>query len=167
MLDEVSVHAKRSQVDGLAVIGPQWPRSVVGPELQDSHSRSLTPPWGASGENALTCGCPSTLMPCVLLTRRSGLWTCNDAAMVDIEAQDNGVILRLTRDEATRLSLAISAGYETTSRTEYYIRYGLSLPEVRNLADTIEHVATTGEGGRSVPLASGVEQAENPRRPRP
>ena len=38
---EVSVKAKRRQINGLA-IGPQRAGSVVGPELQDVHSRSLT-----------------------------------------------------------------------------------------------------------------------------
>jgi hypothetical protein len=86
--------------------------------------------------------------------------------VVSIDAEGGTVVLRLTSDEAERLAAAIRADHETVSRADYYIRYGLSRPEVRVLADAIAGAATRREGSRSVPLCPGVEEVENPRRPR-
>jgi hypothetical protein len=88
-------------------------------------------------------------------------------AVVNLEAEDDSVVLRLTQGEAERFALAIMAGIETLSRAEYYIRTGLSQPDVRALADTIYEAATGGAGSFSAPLPEGVEAVENPRRPRP
>jgi hypothetical protein len=86
--------------------------------------------------------------------------------VVNIEAGGGAVVLRLTSDEAKRLARAIRADHETISRAEYYIRYGLSRPEVGALADAVAEAAR-GDVRQSVPLTTGVEEAENPRRPRP
>lgn len=85
---------------------------------------------------------------------------------MEIRIHDDEVSLRLTTAEAERLGVAIAAGYETVSRAEYYIRTGLSQPVVRQIAD----VLTSAEGSTqaaSIELAAGVEEVENPRRPRP
>jgi hypothetical protein len=87
--------------------------------------------------------------------------------MVVIGSNEDAVIVRMTREEAQRLSFAISAGYETVSRAEYYIRHGLSQPQVRQLVDAIETAVRIGRAEMSVPLEPGVEEIENPRRPRP
>lgn len=67
-------------------------------------------------------------------------------AVVNFVAENDSVVLRLTRDKAERLALAIMAGIETLSRAEYYIRTGLSQPDVRPLADRIYEAATRGAG---------------------
>ena len=87
--------------------------------------------------------------------------------MVNVEAEGGTVVLRLTSDEAERLAVAIRADHETVSRAEYYIRYGLSRPEVCVLADAVAEAAARGNLGQSVPLTPGFEEVENPRRPRP
>lgn len=87
--------------------------------------------------------------------------------MVGIEVEEDAVVVRMTRQEAQRLSVAISAGYETVSRAEYYIRYGLSQSQVRQLVEAIQTVPGHDRAEISVPLEPGVEEIENPRKPRP
>jgi hypothetical protein len=86
--------------------------------------------------------------------------------VVNIETDGDALILRLSSDEAKRLAVALWADHETVSRREYYIRYGLSRPEVRALADAIHDAATSGAVSHSAPLPAGVEEVENPCRPR-
>lgn len=85
--------------------------------------------------------------------------------MVHIEAEGSSVLLRLTSEEAERLAVAILVAFETISRSEYYIRSGLSHTDVRVLADAIDAAATSGTSA-SVPPLPGVEEEENPRRQR-
>jgi len=82
---------------------------------------------------------------------------------VDIQIEGDSVTVQMTRDEAARLGFALRAGFETTSRAEYYIRTGLSQPALREIAATL----IASEVPVSIELASGVEEVENPRRPRP
>jgi hypothetical protein len=72
----------------------------------------------------------------------------------------------VARGEAERLAVALTAGFETLSRAEYYIRSGLSQSGVQVLADAIHEAAATATGSYSVPLDMGREEMENPRRPR-
>ena len=81
---------------------------------------------------------------------------------MDIRVDDDTVSLVMTRDEATRLGFALRIGYEVTSRPEYYIRSGLSQPAVRAIAGVL-----IAGGAATVELGAGVEEVENPRRPRP
>ena len=74
--------------------------------------------------------------------------------VVNIEAEGGTVVLRLTSDEAERLAVAIWADHETLSRAEYYVRYGLSRPDVRALADAIAEAANGGDQG--APSARGA-----------
>lgn len=76
--------------------------------------------------------------------------------MVDIEADEDAVVVRMTRQEAQCLSVAISAGYETVLRAECHIRYGLSQPQVRQLVDAIQTVPSRDRAEISVPLEPGV-----------
>lgn len=76
------------------------------------------------------------------------------------------VVLQLDRSEAARLAVALGAGYETVSRAEYYIRTGLSEEGVRAIVQALERVRLGDESGE-LPFEAGVEEVENPRRPRP
>jgi hypothetical protein len=86
---------------------------------------------------------------------------------VDLGIDDASVTLRLTHAEALRLGVAIAAGYETVSRAEYYIRTGLSEPELRQIAQVLTGQLEPSTQHISLPLEAGVEEIENPRRPRP
>lgn len=85
---------------------------------------------------------------------------------MEIHIEGHEVSLRLTRAEAERLGVAIAAGYETVSRAEYYIRTGLSQPVLRQIADVLTSAATMAPAA-SIELDAGVEEVENPRRPKP
>jgi hypothetical protein len=86
---------------------------------------------------------------------------------MDIVADEDGVHVRLSRDEAFRLFLALRAGWETVSTAEYYIRHGLSQPNIEAVAGHLRSLAEARTGRVSIPLEVGVEAVENPRRPRP
>lgn len=86
---------------------------------------------------------------------------------MQIVAADDGVVVHMTHEEAQRLTFALRAGYETVSRAEYYIRHGLSQPQVRQLVDAIDSVACRSAVDMDVPLEPGIEGVENPRSPRP
>lgn len=83
--------------------------------------------------------------------------------LVDIQVEGDSVTVQTTRDEAARLGFALRAGCETTSRAEYYIRTGLSQPVLREITAAL----IAAESLLSIELASGVEEIENPHRPRP
>jgi hypothetical protein len=85
---------------------------------------------------------------------------------MEIQIEGDAVSLRLTRAEAERLGVAIAAGYETVSRSEYYIRTGLAQPVVRQIADLLTSVESSTQAA-SIGLDAGIEELENPRRPRP
>ena len=86
---------------------------------------------------------------------------------MDLEVGEDSVILRLAHDEAMRLGIAIAAGYEAISRAEYFIRTGLSEPVMRQIAEALTKVDEGYLGSERILLAAGVEEIENPRRPRP
>jgi hypothetical protein len=86
---------------------------------------------------------------------------------VDIRADQFLVEIRMSHPEAERLAFAIAAGYETVSRAEYYIRNGLSQPELQRIVDVLRTLIEQGGGEISTPITPGVETVENPRRPRP
>lgn len=86
---------------------------------------------------------------------------------MDLRTKDAVVEVRMTRAEAKRLAWALQAGVETTSRAEYFIRHGLSQPEVRHLVGALEDLSERDSGEASLSLDMGVEEVENPRRPRP
>ena len=81
---------------------------------------------------------------------------------MEIRIEGDAVLLQMTQDEAVRLGVALIAGYETTSRPEYYIRTGLAQPVIREIARAL----IAAESG-AIALAAGNEEIENPRRPRP
>lgn len=85
---------------------------------------------------------------------------------MDIEFDGENVHLRLSRGEASRLATAIEAGCESVSRAEYYIRTGLSEPGVLRIADALKAGDVALPGSATLPLESGIEEVENPRRPR-
>ena len=73
----------------------------------------------------------------------------------------------MSSEEAKLLSFALRAGFETTSRAEYWIRNGVAQPSVRLLTAAIYEVASGETGSSESALDPGVEAIENPRRPRP
>lgn len=82
---------------------------------------------------------------------------------MEIRPSAESVTVEMTREEAARLGFAMRAGYEAISRPEYYIRTGLSQPLVREIA----RVLIEAEAAVVIELARGIEEVENPRRPRP
>lgn len=86
---------------------------------------------------------------------------------MDIRVEDGAVEVRLTRAEAQRLCASIAAGYEGVSRAEYFIRTGLSEPAMRRIVEELGDILERSIGNISIPLDAGVEEIENPRRPRP
>jgi hypothetical protein len=86
---------------------------------------------------------------------------------MELEVEGDGVTLRLTREEAIRLGVAVAAGYESVSRAEYYIRTGLSEPGMNRVAQTLMSLPEQSQHRQSIPVEAGVEEVENPRPPRP
>jgi hypothetical protein len=86
---------------------------------------------------------------------------------MEIARRDDEVTLRMSADEAQLLSFALRAGFETTSRPEYWIRHGVAQPSARAVAEGIYEVAIANRDSANVDLERGVESVENPRRPRP
>ena len=54
--------------------------------------------------------------------------------MVGIDSDGQVVVMRVSPQEAELLSFALRAGFETTSRAEYWIRHGVAQPSVRALS---------------------------------
>ena len=92
---------------------------------------------------------------------------CNNAEVVEISREDQEVVMRMSSEEGKLLSLALRAGFETTSRAEYWIRNGVAQPSVRALAAGLYEVASAQQGSFQTTLEPGVEAVEHPRRPRP
>lgn len=86
---------------------------------------------------------------------------------MELDIAGETVTLRLTLTEATRLGVAIAAGYEAVSRAEYFIRTGLSEPVMRLVAEALMNVPGESSPLKTILMDAGVEEIENPRRPRP
>jgi hypothetical protein len=86
---------------------------------------------------------------------------------MELDVTDTSVAVFLTHDEALRLGVALTAGCETVTRAEYFIRTGLSEAEVRRVAGALMDAHSGPTGPQTLSLAAGVEEVENPRRPRP
>lgn len=87
--------------------------------------------------------------------------------MVEIRREDREVVVRMSSQEAKLLSFALKAGFETTSRAEYWIRNGVAQPSVRALAAGVYEVASGQLSSFQTTVEPGVDAFENPRRPRP
>lgn len=85
---------------------------------------------------------------------------------MELEADRTQLALRMSSEEAAHLGVALAAGYESVSRAEYFIRTGLSEPQVRALSLALLE-GLDSVGVRQLPIDAGVEEVENPRRPRP
>ncbi|XVU27640.1 hypothetical protein ACQPZJ_11575 [Actinoplanes sp. CA-054009] len=72
----------------------------------------------------------------------------------------------LDADEAARPSVVMWESISTLSRAEFYIRVGASSPNVDAVAQEVYALAEGKSDGFDLRLAAGVEQEENPRRPR-
>lgn len=92
---------------------------------------------------------------------------CDNAEVVEISRDDRDVVVRMSSEEAELLSFALRAGFETTSRAEYWISHGVAQPSVRELAAGVYAVATGERESATTTVERGVEVEENPRRPRP
>ncbi len=71
-----------------------------------------------------------------------------------------------SQSQMHHLALAIGEGARAVSRPEFYIRTGLSAPQVDELARAIRVAADAESGQCDVTLAPGVEEVENPPRTR-
>lgn len=86
---------------------------------------------------------------------------------MDVRVDGTRVTIALTAEEAQRLCFAVQEGYIGTSRAEYYIRTGLSKPGVEVMVHALSAAVDDGSAELTVLLEPGVEEIENPRRPRP
>lgn len=86
---------------------------------------------------------------------------------MDVRVSEEIVAFAMTRDEAHRLCFAVQEGYMGLSRAEYFIRTGLSKPQVEGLVQALSALADRQSGDISIVLEPGIEEIENPRRPRP
>jgi hypothetical protein len=86
--------------------------------------------------------------------------------VVEISKNGEEVVLSMPSEEAELLSFALRAGFETTSRAEYWIRNGVAQPSVQALAAGVYEVASGQRGSFQTTVEAGVEDVENPRGPR-
>ncbi|BBH16156.1 hypothetical protein Back2_04430 [Nocardioides baekrokdamisoli] len=86
---------------------------------------------------------------------------------MEAELDAQGLTLRLSHQEALLLGISVRAGYETVSQAEYYIRHGLSEPAMEHLAAFLIGAGEAPPTSVEIPIEPGVEEVENPRRPRP
>lgn len=87
--------------------------------------------------------------------------------MVEVIREGQDVVMRMSSQEAELLSYALRAGFETTSRAEYWIRHGVAQPSVREVGAGMYAVAMGVSDSVSAAVEPGVEADESPRRPRP
>jgi len=85
---------------------------------------------------------------------------------MELDVSDTSVTVLLTHAEALSLGVALEAGCDVT-RAEYFIRTGLSKPDVRRVARALKGAHEPPFGSQTLALPDGVEEVENPRRPRP
>lgn len=77
------------------------------------------------------------------------------------------VVLTLDRDELGRLAAVLAEATTTSSRSEFFIRVGCSLPNIEELIQALESIASGQLDGFELPIVAGAEREENPPRPRP
>jgi hypothetical protein len=77
------------------------------------------------------------------------------------------VILTLDREEVGRLVAVLTEATATSSRAEFFIRVGSSLPNMEAIIKALESILSGKSAGFELPIAAGVESEENPPRPRP
>lgn len=82
-------------------------------------------------------------------------------------AQADQVSLILSRTEVARLAVALAEGTLGSSRAEYFIRVGCSLPNIEAVVAELESISKGRSDAFEIEIAAGVESEENPRRPRP
>ncbi|WP_410790084.1 hypothetical protein [Kribbella sp. C-35] len=86
---------------------------------------------------------------------------------MDVRVEGEIVEVAMTPDEAQRLCFAVQEGYVGISRAEYFIRTGLSKPAIETLVHAMSAVVDKRSGEVTLALEPGIEEIENPRRPRP
>ena len=83
-----------------------------------------------------------------------------------VESDVEKVILTLDRSEVGRLIAILAEATATSSRAEFFIRVGCSLPNIVAITKALESI-TSGELTEfELPIAVGVESEENPPRTR-
>jgi hypothetical protein len=80
--------------------------------------------------------------------------------------QADQVTLVLSRGEVARLAGALAEGASGSSRAEYFIRVGCSLPNIEAIVAALESIADGRSNTFELEIVAGVEGDENPRRPR-
>lgn len=86
---------------------------------------------------------------------------------MEVQSSDAEVHLRMSREEAARLAVALGAAQESISRAEFFIRTGLAKENIRHVAQVLYDATTGAPQAYTVSVEAGVESVENPRRPRP
>jgi hypothetical protein len=86
---------------------------------------------------------------------------------MELEIEGDSVTLRRSQDEAVRLGVAITAGYEAVSRAEYFIRTGAFRTRDAPDRSGLMRMPCQPAHRQSIPVEAGVEEIENPRRPTP
>lgn len=86
---------------------------------------------------------------------------------MDVKVDAHSVVISLTNSEARRLCVAIAEGGEGISRSEYFIRTGLSKPAVVDFVNRFFAMLDDVPNSAALSLEAGIEEIENPRRPRP
>ncbi|GGN49069.1 hypothetical protein FHR83_008703 [Actinoplanes campanulatus] len=77
------------------------------------------------------------------------------------------VVLTLGRDEIRRLAAVLCEVGVAMFRAEFFIRTGGSQPNIEAIAEQLVSVADGKPAEFEVPVLLGIENEENPRRPRP
>lgn len=82
------------------------------------------------------------------------------------ESGTEQVILTLDRGEVRRLVAVLAEAARTSSRAEFFIRVGCSLPNIEAIVEALESVLSGESTEFELPVVAGVESEENPPRPR-
>ena len=77
------------------------------------------------------------------------------------------VVLTLSRDEVGRLAVVLAEATAASSRAEFFIRVGCSLPNIEALINALGTMASGRSTGFEMSIAAGVESEENPLQRRP
>lgn len=81
--------------------------------------------------------------------------------------QDERVNIVASREEISQLANVVLDWATTMSRAEFYIRTGCSVPNIKRLEQLIRGISRGKIEAFGMDIVPGVEEEENPRRPRP
>jgi hypothetical protein len=85
---------------------------------------------------------------------------------VQAKYEADQVVLTLGPDELSRLAAVLAEVTTGASRAEFFIRVGCSLPNIEALIRALEMMASGQSTGFEMKITAGLENEENPPRPR-